>query len=197
MYAVAVHTAPASRPLTAAELRAHLRLNDAAEDAQLEEWIDAAADQFEADARRPVLATVYRQHVTRWPAELALGRAGVTAVGSVVRTLADGSPETVTGWSADLHTPPARVRLGTVPDPVADAQGRTVSPAGYVEFTAGWADAAAVPKGVRAALKLLAAHYYENREAFRNQSFEMRELPLGWAAVVARYKLGLAGDWGQ
>jgi hypothetical protein len=130
-----------------------------------------------------------------YPGQIVLGRGGVTVVGGVYRKLADGSTETLAGWTADLSTPPARVSLSATPAPVLTAAGVPVSPVGYVEYTAGWASAAAVPRVVVTALKLLAAHWYKNREAHAEQS--LNELPDGWRRVVSRYKLGISGDWGQ
>jgi uncharacterized phiE125 gp8 family phage protein len=197
MYSVDVHTAASGQPLTAAQLRGWLRLNHATEDDTLDELVAAAVERFESDTRRPVLATVYRQSLAAWPCgPIVLGRGGVTAVGAVKRyTDAGGTTEDVAGYVADLTTPPARVTLPDVPDPVETAGGVAVTPVGYVEFTAGWANAAAVPALVRTALKLLAAHWYEHREAYREGA--LVETPDGWARVVNQYRLGLSGDWGQ
>lgn len=223
MYGIEVVTPPASAPVTAAELRAWLRLNDSAEDDVLAELLAGAVDLFESDAGRPVLSTVYRQHLTRWPfgaadrsgwygpggipgvlcdgirvdwpGQVVLGRGGVTAVAGVYRRLADGSAEALSGWTADLITPPARVSLAAAPAAVTTTAGVPVSPVGYVQYTAGWADAAAVPRLVRTAIRLLAAHWYQNREAHREGS--LAELPDGWRRVVDRYRTGITGDWGQ
>jgi len=192
MYQVEVITPPATSPLTAAQLRAHLRLNDTSEDSQLDDFIAQAVERFEIDAKRPVLATAYRQYFARWPlCPLVLGRGGVTAVTAVKRYTAAGDIETVTGWRSDVKTPPSRVFF---PDGIP---AKDYDPAGYVEFAAGWANAGAVPKTVLGALKLLAGHWYENREAYRDSAFELRETPLGWASVCRSYSLGLSGDWGQ
>lgn len=223
MYGVEVTTPPASAPLTAAELRAWLRLNDTSEDAILDDLVASAADLFEHDTGRPVISTVYRQYLARWPlspgnrpaadwlygcepgaalvdtwrpGRIVLGRGGVTAVGGVYQYQADGSTTTaLTGYSVDLKTPPASVSLASVPAQVLSAAGVPVSPVGYVQFTAGWADAASVPKAVRTAIRLLAAHWYENREAHRDGA--LAELPDGWRRVVDRYRLGVTGSWGQ
>lgn len=119
----------------------------------------------------------------------------MTAVAGVYRRLADGTAEAVAGWSADLSTPPARVTLAGIPAAVATAAGVPVSPVGYVEYTAGWPTAGAVPPLVRTALMLLAGHWYEHREAYREGA--LAELPMGWRRVVDRYRTGLSGDWGQ
>lgn len=198
MYSVEVHTAAASAPVTAAELRAWLRLNDSAEDATLTELLAAAVERFEDDTRRPVLPTVYRQYLDRWPVgcEIVLGRGGVTAVASVSRYLADGTTtEAVTGYLANLRTPPARVVLAGLPAEVETAAGVAVRPVGFVQFSAGWANAAAVPRAVLVALKSLAGHWYENREAFTER--DLGPTAEGWGRVVTGHRLGLSGDWGQ
>lgn len=216
MFNVEVTAAPAAPAVTVDELRAHLRMNNTAEDDLLAEFLAAAEERFEDDTQRPVMQTVYRQSFSRWPVPhywpayahphttpyscrwpfgIVLARGGVSAVGSVKRYLADGTTEDVADWSADLQTPPARVMLAAIPDPLTTAAGVLVSPAGYVEYTAGWATAGAVPRTVRMAIKLLAAHWYDYREAYTEKN--LNELSAGWCRVVSRYKLGLSGDWGQ
>ncbi|MEO8082698.1 MAG: head-tail connector protein [Ardenticatenales bacterium] len=196
MYGIDITTPASGSPVDLDLLKTHLRINGDAEDDLLEEYLAAAVATFEADTRRPVLATVFRQYLTDWPAAIVLGRGGVTAVGGVYKFLANGSTSAVTGYRTDLRTPPARVIFDiAIPDLVETAGGYTVIPVGYVDFTAGWANAAAVPPTVAVALKLLAGHFYANREAFHGESLE--ELPLGWKSVCDRYRLGLSGDWGQ
>lgn len=201
MYAVTVVTPPAAKPVSAETLRNRLRLNSDSEDAELEEMLAAAVELWEHDTNRPVLATAYRQDFAAWPwdARLILGRGGVSSVTAVKQYNADGSTTALAAdaWRADLLTPPARVLLASVPAEISTAAGIAVSPVGCVEFTAGWASVEDVPAGVLTALKLLAAHWYEHREAWRDSAFELRETPDGWKRFVTRYKLGLSGDWGQ
>ena len=199
MFNVEATTTP-SQPLVAGDLRTHLRLNDQGEDTQLTEFLAAAVERFEDDTRRPVLSTTYRQYLTKWPADLSivLGRGGVTSVTAVKKYAADGTTTSdVTGYLADLKTAPVRVVLPDAPDELETSAGVPLQTVGYVEFVAGWANAAAVPKAVLVAIKMLAAHWYEQREAYRDSAFEMRTTPDGWARIVARYRLGLSGDWDQ
>src|SRR5262245_339843 len=193
MFAVFETIPPTGVPITAAELRTRLRLNEQGEDAELDEFLASAVEQFELDALRPVLATGYRQDLSRWPAGVVIcGRGGVPSITAVRRYPADGTTESLdpAAWHADISTPPARVYLDSIPP-------TEHSPVGCVEFTAGWPDPAAVPAVVRTALMLLAGHWYENREAYRDSPFDMHALPAGWWSVVNKFKLGLSGDWGQ
>lgn len=204
MVNVEATTAPGTL-LTAAELRAYLRLNDQGEDSKLAELLGAAVELFEDSTRRPILTRTYRQYLGRWPCVrlqdlgrnwVILGRGGVTAVNAVMAYGADGaSTSAVANWYADIRTAPARVILGTAPNVPTNAVGLAVSPVGYVEFVAGWANTAAVPAAVKVAVKSLAAHWYYNPEAYTEKSLE--EVAQGWARVVAQYRLGLMGEWGQ
>ena len=199
MYGVEVLTAPSAEPVTVAELRTRLRLNHTAEDTDLAEFLSAAVEQFEQDCNRPILSTTYRQSLSRWPHDgiIVLGRGGVTAVSAVKSYAADGSAEDLDAdaWLAVLSTPPARVELAMIPVEVLTAGGIVRRPVGCVEFTAGWASAAAVPALVKRGVKLLAAHFYEHREAYREGKLD--ELPIGWWNLVNKFKLGVSGDWGQ
>lgn len=197
MYGIEIVT-PAVAPIAAAALRTRLRLNDPGEDAELEELLASAAEQFEEEARRPVLATTYRQNLSCWPCgPIVLGRGGVTAVTAVGWYDADGERHDLDAdqWRAELLTPPARVSLLVPPDAVTTEAGIEVATVGYVEFTAGWADAGSVPRRVRTAIMLLAGHWYANREAYHEGT--LNELPQGWRAVIDQYRLGLSGDLGQ
>lgn len=200
------------------ELLSYLRMPDMGESSQLTEFIAAAVERFEDETRRPVLATTYRQYFKRWPrpmnvgtgypgamtfadgysgpisfAEgyplaLILGRGGVTSVAGVYRYLVDGSTAAI-AYTADLKTVPVRCILTALP------QILPVSPVGYIEFTAGWANAGAVPKTVKVAIKSLAAHWYRNPEAFSEKA--LVGIEQGWKRVVDQHRLGLMGDWGQ
>lgn len=188
----------AGEPVTAAELRDHLRLNDTAEDGLLSEFLASAVELFEHDTGRPVLTGEYKQYLSAWPCgPIVLGRGGVTAVNSVSAYDAAGveQPLATDQWRAELLTPPARVYLASTPATVTTAAGIPVSPVGVVFFRAGWPTVNAVPRQVRVALKLLAGHWYANREAYTERKLDA--VAAGWARVVSRFKLGITGPWGQ
>jgi Phage gp6-like head-tail connector protein len=82
------------------------------------------------------------------------------------------------------------VKLASIPAAIA-----AVSPVGYVDFTAGWTSPANVPAAVKVAVKSLAAHWYENREAYTERRLD--QVQQGWDRVTNQHKLGLFGSWGQ
>ena len=180
-------TPRASEPVGLPDLKAHLRHNlGDAEDDLLAELVGAAADLFERHTGRPVLPTVFRQWLPGL-GEVHLLRANVTAVASVTYFDADGETAALADWRADLIEVPAVVYLPGGAYPAVQADRRRV---GYVQFTAGWPDAAAVPKPVKTAIKLLAAHWYRFREAYQPGA-ELAELPQGFRAVCDLYDSGL------
>jgi uncharacterized phiE125 gp8 family phage protein len=190
MYTVQVITPPASEPVTTQELKDHLRLNDSSEDSLLAGFIKTARLQFELNTGVAVLPTVFRQHFYAIAGPIYLYRGNVSAIGSVMYWNTAGNFVSDSTYLSDLISNPAKVWWQVYPVTHSDK-----SPKGYVEFTAGWANAAAVPEDVKTCIKLLAAHYYAHREAYTEDT-DLRNLPLGFQSVCRAYKTGLVGELG-
>lgn len=194
MYNLTVITPASSVPVAVADLRVHLKLNDTTEDATLADLLSAAVNQFEDECRRPILPTRYRQTLAAWPDRMiVLGRGNASTVhGLWAYTDTAGTAVAVPGsdWFPSLLVYPSRVVLNRKPDIPANADA-----VGYLEFTAGWPDAASVPAEVKLALKLLAAHWYANPEAYTEKKLD--DLPAGWCRCISKFKHMLQGDWGQ
>ena len=185
--AVQVVTPPSSEPVTAAELYGHLKLNTGtAEYAQLEGFISAARELFEQHTGRAVLPTAFRQYLPALCRPVELLRGPVTAVELVEYVDADGVDQELEGWELDAATIPAVVYLPDGDYPAVSATRRRPA---WVDFTAGWADAAAVPKAVATAIKLMAGHWYRFREAYTE--VPLKDLPSGFQAIVALWDTGL------
>ena len=176
-------------PVTLEEIKAHLRLPTCAtEDSVLTEMLTAATDMWERFSLCPTLPTVYAQHVYALNQAIILQRGNVTAIGSVqyyntsdVLTTANSST-----YYTDIVSTPASVWFTDYPQTSANK-----SPKGQVNFTAGWANSAAVPAPVKVAIKLLAAHWYNHREEYQDR--ELRRLPMGFQAVIGQFKTGILG----
>jgi uncharacterized phiE125 gp8 family phage protein len=185
---IEVVTPAASLPVTLAELKSHLQLNRSDDDTDLTLFLASAIETWEFETKRPAIATVYRQH-THFPAfrnPLRLGRGKVTALGSITYTDAAGSSATLADQRNDFHGPIGLIYPPTGGWPAVDpAAIRPVK----VQYTAGWANAAAVPADVKVAIRMLAAHWYGNRDAFRDSAFDMRETPEGFRRVCNKYRL--------
>jgi uncharacterized phiE125 gp8 family phage protein len=189
---VEIVTPPAAEPVTVAEFKSHLRLDWDDEDAQLPGFITAARQVFERRAGRAVLPTVVREAVAGWPCSrrLPLTAAPVLSVQSVTYRDPLDAEQTLAGWRADV---PAE--YGTLVFPDALALPRLSADRTHpvsVTYTAGWADPAAVPAVVKAAVRLLAAHYYAVREEYTPA--EVKLVPMGFGHIVDMYWTGL--NWG-
>lgn len=156
-------TPPAGLPVTRDELKAHLRITSTAEDDLLDGALATAIDEIDGPGLlgRAMISAGYT--LTRGPAvgdiELDIGPAqtlieitfeksdGSTVVADLTSftLISDGERAFVRGpWPSDLAARPDAIRI---------------------EYVAGFGDnAAAVPPGLRQAVKLLAAHRFEVRE---------------------------------
>lgn len=189
MYTLVVITPPATEPVTVAELNSHLRLNDTSEDALLAAFITTARTIFEEATGRAVVTTGFRQHVPTLNAPVHLMKYPLGTITAVKYYDTNGTLQTAnpSTYYTDTVSVPAQVWFDNYP-----STSTTKKPAAYVEFTAGWATAT-VPETVKLAIKLLAGHFYHNREAYTELNLE--ELPHGFRAVCDLYKTGLIGNW--
>lgn len=149
---------PAAEPVSLADLKEHLKISGNAEDALLAGLLVAARQTIEARFQIAVMPQAWRLGLDVAPdAPVILPLSPVLSVdavgvrrGGVTEALAPASYDAQTGAVG-------RVRVTA---PVGgDDPGALI-----ISFTAGWADAAAVPDAMKLAIKILAAHLYENRE---------------------------------
>jgi uncharacterized phiE125 gp8 family phage protein len=154
---------PAVEPVTVPEMRAWLRLDDAAEDALVASLIKAARLAVETAARRVLIESRWRAVLDAWPAGrvVRLPLSPVIAVDTVeVRDAAGGAHALTAGaYRIAVASDPARLIIDTsAPEP-------GITPGGIaIDFRAGFgAAAAAVPEPLRHAVRLLVARWFEHR----------------------------------
>lgn len=174
-------TPPALEPVDLAEIKAHLRLEQDAEDGLLQHLLVAARDYVQEHLNRALITQDWQMDVSRRaasgeirlpyaPFQLLLAVHYVDAAGEVTEAAPDD-------WRLDPATEPARLVLSAPFSPVR------------ISFRAGYGDAADdVPAPIRLALLQLVAHWYEHREAVAGVD-AVRLLPFGVAALLAPYRL--------
>lgn len=145
---------PAAEPVQLAEIKEHLKVGGGAEDALIAGLIVAARQAIEAKFQIAVMAQTWRLALDRVPeTQVILPLSPVLSI-DAVGVMRNGVAEALLPSSYDAQVGAVgRLRVNTAP------AGALV-----VTFTAGWPDAAAVPDAMKLAIKLLAAHLYENRE---------------------------------
>lgn len=169
-------TPPAAEPLTLAEAKAHLRVDDDVneDDAMIASLIVAAREYAEVYTGRALITQEWqyvmdefpRRHLygERIPHEFRLPKPKLQSVQSITYTANDGTPTTLDPamYVVDTASIVGRIALAHGqwwPDALRQANAVTVA------FTCGYGDAAAVPAGIKQAMLLCIGSWYENRES--------------------------------
>lgn len=159
-------TPPSGFAVSLEEAKLHLRVLGGSEDALISALIVAATEDAEGLMQRAVLPQVWRLSLDAFPCwciRIPLGN--VTAVQSVRYAAAETGTLT-TMPSADYQLDSAAEGAARLAPAYGKAwpAARCQLAAVQVDFTAGWASAAAVPELVKAWIKLRIGALYENRQ---------------------------------
>ena len=155
---------PATEPVSVSELKAHLRIDSAADDAALASLITTARLQIEAALSLALITQSWTWTIDRWPprASVELPLAPVQTIISVTAAHADETLVAMspTNYILDGLSNSARLIAKTSwPQPGVRAQGIEI------KLIAGFGTAAAdVPAAIRQALLVLVAHWYSHRD---------------------------------
>jgi uncharacterized phiE125 gp8 family phage protein len=182
-------TPPAVEPVTLAEAKAYLRIDNDDDDAVISALIAGARSHVEAQTRRALITQTWRLVRDAWPGD---GR--VAVVPSPLRQITaarvyrlDVITQTLDlqAFVANAAATPAIISFLTwsLPVPGRPAAGIEIDvEVGYGD------DPADVPEPLRQAIKLLVAHWYENRGLIAvGQTLAL--LPATVAALIAPYRL--------
>ncbi len=154
---------PAVEPVSIAEMRAYLRLDDGAEDELVAALVKAARLLVEASSRRILVEQRWRMRLDRWPVRrlVMLPLSPLIAVERIrVRDVAGAAVELVTDlYEADAASDPPRIRVS----PLAPEPGQPVGGI-EIDLRAGYGSSGhSVPAPLRLAIRRLAARWFENR----------------------------------
>lgn len=155
---------PAVEPITLAEMKAHLRVDDddVAQDDLISGLIKAARLMIEAASRRILIEQTWRVVLDRWPRDrvVLLPLAPLIAVDAIRVTNASGTATQLPDdlFEADALSDPPRIIVKDAPEPGKSRNGVSI------ELRAGFgATAEAVPATLKLAIRILVAHWFENR----------------------------------
>jgi uncharacterized phiE125 gp8 family phage protein len=179
-------TAPAVEPLSLAEAKAFLRVEHDDDDDVIGALIASARIHIEAQTRRALITQGWRLTRDAWPAD---GRLNVTPAPLKVLTAvrvydAGGNAAPLDLQSFVVDTAGAAIAFA----PWAVAQPGRSAAGIELDITAGYGDAASdVPEALRQAVRLLVAHWYENRGLATLGAITV--LPTTIAALIAPYRM--------
>jgi uncharacterized phiE125 gp8 family phage protein len=181
--------APASEPISLAQTKLYLRVEHDDDDELIAALIAAARVQVEAQTRRALIVQTWRLVRDVWPAGGALPilpvpLREVTAIGVYD---ADGmihaldvddfhidavSAPAILGYERAAPSAPGKLRAGI-----------------QIDIEAGYGDTGEdVPEPLRQAIRLLVAHWYENRRIIAS-SGEVASLPASVSALIAPFRV--------
>lgn len=181
-------TPPASEPVSLAEAKVFMRIEHNDDDDALSALIAGARTHIEAQTRRALITQVWRLTRDVWPASGVLPILPVPLRQLIaVRVFTAGGAQLVDhdSFETDKVAAPARLTFvrGAMPSPGRPFGGIEIDvEAGYGD------DADDVPQPLRQAIKLLVAHWYENR-ALIAASGEVASVPAAVAGLVAPYRV--------
>ncbi len=180
-------TPPAAEPLALDETRAFLRVEHTDDDELIAALIAGARIHVEAQTRRALIAQSWRLVLDAWPADgrIDVRPAPLQAVTAARVFNGEGAAQTIDpqAFVPDLGASALAFMPWALPAPGRMAAGIEI------DVTAGYGDSAlAVPEPLRQAVRLLVAHWYENRSVVAAAASGAL-LPAGVAALLAPYRM--------
>lgn len=178
--------APAAQPISLAQAKAQVRVDFNDEDDLIAGLIEAATDYVDGwtgALGRALMTQTWELSLDEFPnGAINLPLGPCRQIVAVTYVAANGSTQTVS--SADYTTDFNPVEGWVIPKAAGWPATMTTANAVTVRWVAGYASAAAVPPGIKQAILLLVAHWYQNRELVG----QGQALPFTVSALLAPYK---------
>lgn len=181
-------TKPAHRLLTRDEAKAHLRVDEADDDSLIDALILAAEnylDGYNGELRRCIINQVWQEGFKHFQEHMRLTFPDVNDVDMIEIKYIDGDETEQTYDGAfELYEDAISsiLRLKSIP-----AVSTNVTMPVTISYQVGLAsEVADIPASIVVAVKMLVAHWYENREAAAPD--RMENVPLGVEALLRRYR---------
>lgn len=182
-------TPPAAEPLSLAEAKAFLRIEHDDEDDIVTALIAGSRIHIEAQTRRALITQSWRLVRDCWPA------GGILPVlPAPLRALVAVRVYNEAGETQAIPVEQFTIDKVSAPAIVAPASGAPLTPGRAIagielDFEAGYGDDAAdVPEPLRHAMRLLVAHWYENR-ALISATGEVAIVPAAVSSLIAPYRV--------
>ena len=182
-------TPPAVEPVSLADAKAYLRVATSDDDDVIAALIAGARVHVEAQTRRALITQTWRIVRDGWPDDgrLAIVPVPLASIAAARVHREDGSTQTVdvAAFAIDNAAAPATVSFvpWSLPLPRRAAGGIEI------DVTVGYGGAATdVPEPLRQAIRLLVAHWYENRGLIAI-GHDVAVMPLSVAALISSYRV--------
>ncbi len=177
------------------DLALHLGLNTHDDDDLLSIYIKTAYNLWEQQTDGCIiLPTTFKQWLPCWQDCIRLERGNVQSIDEFAYYTTDDTLTDVEDYTADLTGCPSWLFTSATPTSLSTVRRRPV----VVTYTCGFSpisdeDPQEIPDAVRLYVLLMAAHFYQNREAFTDTN--LNEVPSGCARISDMFKTPLGGTW--
>lgn len=183
-----IDTAPVAEPVTTAEAKAWANISTSTDDVAVDFMIKAAREYVELFSGRALMQQTWNLTLDKFPKEINPPKPPLQSVASIKYTHTDGTADTLlasTEYKTDIKTEPGRIREAFDKSwPATRSEMNAVT----VKFVAGYADAASVPEALKSAIKMIVAHWYNNREATL-VGLKIDDMPYGVKALVRQERI--------
>ena len=193
-------SAPLYEPINVDDIMQHSRIDSDVEYTYVLSLIQAAREHVEDELRRTLMPTTWEWTLDNWSCvPLAIPRAPLRSIVSIKYTDEDGAETTYSASNYYIDTASEPGRLMLKPDASWPSVALQAIAGVKLRFVAGYADLLtesssqaeitaarnAIPMRHRQAIRLIAAHLYENREEVTmGAGLTPAQLPLGVSALL-------------
>lgn len=183
----ALTTPPAVEPLTLAEVKAHLRLDGADEDALLASLIRTAREHLERETGLCLISQAWRLYLDRWPKDVIVRilKFPVQSIEAVTVYEADGTAVDLPlqDHLLDGEGRPARLWLRKPPEPGQAVNGIEI------DFSAGYGEAGTdVPDTLKRAMSIPIGHMFAFRGVVSPDE-QPAGIPDGYERLIAPFRM--------
>lgn len=188
--ALSLYTGPTTEPVSVEEARLHVRQDGTSDDDVIRALITASRENVEQITRRALITQTWDYYLNAFPFgdRIEMPLPPLVSVTHIKYTDDAGVQWTMSSsdYIVDTYSHPGQVVLADG----ASWPSASLQPVNGVvtRFVAGYGDADDVPYGIKAAIKLMIGHLYENREASL-ASRSVQVLPFGIESLLASYRV--------
>lgn len=165
MPALVTVTAPAEEPITLAEAKLNLRVDQTAEDSLITALIKTARQAAEHRSNTALITQTLDYYLDRFPCwEIELPQGPLQSISSITYVDTDGATQTLNSAEYLVDVAHERGRITPAFGNVWPATREQIN-AIKIRYSAGYGAAAAVPSEIKQWMHLAIATWYENRAA--------------------------------
>ncbi len=163
-----LQAAPATEPVSLAELKTHIDYTAANRDDYLTGLIKVARQYCENRTSRSLFTQTWQLALDYFPGSpgtILLPRGPVQSITSVAYTDTNGDAQTVDSGDYQLDNNREPARLAPAREAAWPSSDSGTLAAVKISYVTGWASADNIPTDYKHAVKLLASHFFENPSA--------------------------------